>query len=94
METMGDVLLVIDLQNGVCFNEEQTIDHLAALTELVNKRMEQYANEKRPIIFVQHCDEELMTGPPLGRLFRKLIRPSRPHILSKKHMPMPFIRQN
>lgn len=59
METYADVLIVIDLQNGVCYSGE----HLYNLKDLLNKvnnRIALYRKLHKPIIFVQHCDEELV----------------------------------
>lgn len=37
---MQDVLLIIDLQNGVCQTNDQTIDHLSELLLFVNQRIQ------------------------------------------------------
>ena len=57
---LADALLIIDLQNGVCHQEDQSIDHLEQLVLTVNSLIHNYS--ERPIIFVQHCDEELVEG--------------------------------
>lgn len=59
---MADVLLVIDLQNGVCNENGSTIDHLQELLTFVNQRIDRYRAAARPIIFVQHEDEGLIYG--------------------------------
>ncbi|MGF9700382.1 cysteine hydrolase family protein [Paenibacillus sp. MABNR03] len=59
MGTSADVLIVIDLQNGVCFSGEHLFD-LDNLLSRVNSRITLYRELHRPIIFVQHCDEELV----------------------------------
>ncbi|PWW08739.1 nicotinamidase-related amidase [Paenibacillus cellulosilyticus] len=61
MEICADVLIVIDLQNGVCCSEE----HLFGLEQLlstVNERISSYRKLNKPIIFVQHCDEDFVHG--------------------------------
>jgi nicotinamidase-related amidase len=61
LKTFADVLIVIDLQNGVCYNEEHLFE-LDSLLLKVNKRISVYRKSLKPIIFVQHCDEELVPG--------------------------------
>ncbi|GMK38891.1 amidase [Paenibacillus sp. CCS19] len=61
MGASADVLIVIDLQNGVCYDSE----HLFGLDRLlakVNDRISLYRKLHKPIIFVQHCDEDLVPG--------------------------------
>ncbi|MBD3920400.1 cysteine hydrolase [Paenibacillus sp. PR3] len=61
METCADVLIIIDLQNGVCYDNE----HLFGLDKLLaktNERISLYRKLNKPIIFVQHCDEDLVPG--------------------------------
>ncbi|PHB19695.1 cysteine hydrolase [Bacillus pseudomycoides] len=59
METCADVLIVIDLQNGVCYSGDHLFDLRNLLTK-VNNRIALYRELHKPIIFVQHCDEELV----------------------------------
>ncbi len=42
----ADVLLIIDMQNGVCRYEDQTIGNLDHMIEEINKRIAEYASEK------------------------------------------------
>lgn len=59
-----DALLVIDLQNGICF-QSGNIYHYDDLIKLVNQRIDDYANENKPIIFVQHnADDFLIKNTP------------------------------
>lgn len=59
MDTCADVLIVIDLQNGVCYSGEHLFDLQNLLTK-VNKRISSYRKSNKPIIFVQHCDDDLV----------------------------------
>lgn len=59
METCADVLIVIDLQNGVCYSGDHLFNLQNLLTK-VNNRIALYRELHKPIIFVQHCDEELV----------------------------------
>lgn len=64
MVTSADVLIVIDLQNGVCYSGDHLFELQNLLTK-VNKRIALYRKLHKPIIFVQHCDEELVPGEEL-----------------------------
>ncbi|MEE6449124.1 cysteine hydrolase family protein [Gottfriedia acidiceleris] len=64
MNNCADVLIVIDLQNGVCYSGEHLFE-LETLISKVNKRISIYRELNKPIIFVQHCDEELVPGEEL-----------------------------
>lgn len=59
MDTCADVLIVIDLQNGVCYSEEHLFD-LQNLLAKVNNRISSYRKLNKPILFVQHCDDDLV----------------------------------
>lgn len=56
---MKRALIVIDLQNGVCYGEQQLF-HLDEMIVRVNQRIETYRNQRAPIIFVQHEDSDLV----------------------------------
>lgn len=51
MDTCADVLIVIDLQN---------------LLTKVNKRIPSYRKSSKPIIFIQHCDDDLVPEKNFG----------------------------
>ncbi len=61
----AEALIVIDLQNGVCKTGIR-IENLDTVVQGVNQRIAQYRKAKRPIIFVQHNDEELVAIPRRG----------------------------
>lgn len=61
MEIYADVLIVVDLQNGVCYDGNH-LDDLNNLLNRVNRRIALYREIHKPIIFVQHCDETLVPG--------------------------------
>ncbi|WP_201004837.1 cysteine hydrolase family protein [Paenibacillus glycanilyticus] len=84
METSADVLIIIDLQNGVCYNKE----HLFGLEELlfkVNERISLYRKLNKQIIFVQHCDEELIPGEELWAIDAKLDVQEQDFLIKKIH---------
>lgn len=71
LEDFADVLIVIDLQNGVCYGKEHLFE-LENLIMNVNERISLYRELQKPIIFVQHCDEELVQGEEPWAIIDKL----------------------
>ncbi len=58
---LADVLLIIDFQNGVCKGSTPVADLRNCISK-INKRIEMYRQSEKPIIFVQHNDNELVKG--------------------------------
>lgn len=56
---MADVLMIIDMQNGVCRNT-QPVANLNQVVSGIKKRIEVYRSKNKPMIFVQHNDEDLV----------------------------------
>ena len=54
----SDALIVIDMQNEVCAG----IYRREELIEQINQRILTYRKAKKPIIFIQHNDDELING--------------------------------
>lgn len=52
----SDALIVIDMQNEVCAG----IYRREELIEQINQRILTYRKAKKPIIFIQHNDDELI----------------------------------
>ncbi|MEG0471058.1 MAG: cysteine hydrolase family protein [Solibacillus sp.] len=71
MDTCADVLIVIDLQNGVCYSGDHLFD-LQNLLVKVNNRIALYRTLHKPIIFVQHCDEDLVPEEELWLIHANL----------------------
>lgn len=84
MGTCADVLIVIDLQNGVCYNGEQLFDLKSLLTK-VNNRIALYREANKPIIFVQHCDEELVPEEEPWAIHAKLDVKEKDFFVRKTH---------
>lgn len=84
MKKNDDALLVIDLQTGVCLRETKPIDHLSELISLVNTRIQDYADRNRPVIFVQHQEEELITDSPAWQIIPQL-NTSNAYFIEKTH---------
>ncbi|MBC1473625.1 cysteine hydrolase [Listeria grandensis] len=57
----SDVLVVIDLQNGVN-SADYPLVNLENVLHGVNQRIGNYRHAEKPVIFVQHVDEELVIG--------------------------------
>lgn len=75
-----DVLLVIDVQNGlqeaVGFNE---------LIDRINQRIDAYRHTQRPVIFIQNVDSELPYGSDGWQLVKALHRQSSDRVMLKYH---------
>ncbi|RJX40544.1 cysteine hydrolase [Paenibacillus pinisoli] len=84
MGNCADVLVVIDLQNGVCYNKEHLFELDKLLTK-VNDRISLYRKLDKPIIFVQHCDEDLVPGEELWAINKKLDVNAQDILVNKTH---------
>ncbi|QNK60920.1 cysteine hydrolase family protein [Paenibacillus sp. PAMC21692] len=84
MGNCADVLIVIDLQNGVCYNKEHLFE-LEKLLAKVNERILFYRNLDKQIIFVQHCDEELVPGEEHWAIHAKLDVQAQDFLINKIH---------
>lgn len=85
MEKKKKALLIIDLQNGVCY-QEQPLHHLNELLKRVNQRIKSYREAGRPIIFVQHNDEDLVQGTKTWQLHPDLqALPATDYFVQKIH---------
>ncbi len=82
---LADALLIIDLQNGVCYQDNRSTDHLSQLIPMVNSLICNYSDQKRPIIFVQHCDEELVKGTTAWEIISELHTEKGTHFVNKTH---------
>ncbi|EEK71521.1 Isochorismatase [Bacillus mycoides] len=84
MDTCADILIVIDLQNGVCYSEEHLFDLQNLLTK-VNKRISSYRKSNKPIIFVQHCDDDLVPEKELWAIHTDLDVQEQDFFVRKTH---------
>ena len=84
MKVNADVLIVIDLQNGVCFSGEHLFDLQNLLTK-VNNRIALYREHQKPIIFVQHCDEELIPEEEVWAIHADLNVQEQDYLVRKEH---------
>ncbi len=84
MDTCADILIVIDLQNGVCYSEEHLFDLQNLLTK-VNKRISSYRKSNKPILFVQHCDNDLVPEKELWAIHADLDVQEQDFFVRKTH---------
>lgn len=84
MGNCADVLIVIDLQNGVCYNKEHLFE-LETLLAKVNERISLYRKLHKQIIFVQHCDEDLVPGEEPWAINAKLDVQAQDLLIKKIH---------
>ena len=84
MKELSDALLIIDLQKGVCF-EDKRIDHFAELVTLINQRIQLYREQSKPIIFIQHRDDELIPQTTAWEIIEELDRKKLDTIIQKTH---------
>ncbi|TLQ04024.1 cysteine hydrolase [Pediococcus stilesii] len=81
---ISDVLLVIDLQNGVC-HSKRDIDHLSELVENTNNIIQSYRIARRPIIFIRHHEEGLEQGSSAWQLLPEIDQQPTDIFLGKTH---------
>lgn len=84
MNTSADILIIIDLQNGVCYGETHLFD-LRNLITKVNNRISLYRGLQKPIIFVQHCDEELVPEEKTWAIIDNLDVKEQDYFVRKTH---------
>ncbi|MBJ8200218.1 cysteine hydrolase [Bacillus cereus] len=84
MVTCADILIVIDLQNGVCYSGEHLFDLQNLLTK-VNKRISSYKKLNKPILFVQHCDDDLVPEKELWTIHTDLDVQEQDFFVRKTH---------
>lgn len=89
----ADVLIVIDMQNGVCYYEDQVIGNFDQIVPRINERIEEYASIKKPIVFVQHIDDYLEKGSKKWEILPKLNSSRGDSFVEKKH-PNSFYQTN
>ncbi|TDL38293.1 isochorismatase family protein [Macrococcoides bohemicum] len=82
--TTADVLLVIDMQNGVCFEDGNIYDY-DGLVERINDAIEAYHKENKAIIFIQHDDEGLVRGTEAFDVVKDISTELGTHKIYKTH---------
>lgn len=87
----ADVLLVIDMQNGVCHYEDQTIPDFNSLVSGINERIETYTSDSKPVIFVRHTDDYLIKDSEKWQIIPELDKTQAHYVIDKNH-PNAFYR--
>lgn len=85
MTNICDVLLIIDLQNGVCNDGDNSIHHLSELVSLVNDLIQKYKKHNLPIVFVQHNDADLIKNSESWQIFKGISYDSNAFYVDKTH---------
>lgn len=78
-----DILLVIDLQNGV--NVNNRLYQIDSIIPQINARIADYRTNHKPILFIQHIDKDLIVDSPSWQLLDALDHQQHDHYLSKTH---------
>ncbi|MDZ7836039.1 MAG: isochorismatase family protein [Alkalibacterium sp.] len=81
----AEALLVIDMQNGVCHYEDQSVGNLDDLIKKINDRISDYAAEERPVIFLQHTDNYLEKGSQKWDIIPELTKLDSALFIEKRH---------
>ena len=89
---MSDVLLVIDLQNGICKGTPE-IYNFESVIKIVNQRIKEYRETNKQIVFIQHNDEDLVAGSDNWKLVSDL-QLLTDDITIQKTSPNSFFRTN
>ena len=84
MIQLADALLVIDVQNGVCY-EDNKIFNYDELINNINKRIDQYKKENRKIIFIQHVDDILVENSTEWQIVPDLDTSKGDYFINKTH---------
>lgn len=77
---LKDILLVIDVQNGL-----NSAANFGELVTKINQRIDQYRQAHRPIVFVQHVDEDLPYDSQAWQLATGLHRLPADRVILKYH---------
>ncbi|WP_414045350.1 isochorismatase family protein [Macrococcus equi] len=82
--TKADALMIIDMQNGVCFENGKIYDY-DGLVKRINYAIEIYHKENKPIIFVQHEDKDLVQGTEAFDVVKDIASELGTHTVYKTH---------
>ncbi|GAB6093043.1 isochorismatase family protein [Furfurilactobacillus curtus] len=84
---LTDTLIVIDLQNGIIGNHPD----LPAFLTRINQRIVEYRKAEKPILFIQHNDQEIKYGTIAWQLITGLDRQQTDIVIEKCH-PNAFLK--
>ncbi|WP_278558083.1 cysteine hydrolase family protein [Limosilactobacillus vaginalis] len=81
---MTKALLVIDLQNGVCYKSKE-IFNLKSLIKLINERIAFFRAQDLPVVFIQHESSLLLKGSTEWKLISELNYQRNDFYINKTH---------
>ncbi|UOF06113.1 cysteine hydrolase [Lactiplantibacillus plantarum subsp. plantarum] len=81
---MADVLIIIDMQVGVC-RGSQPVANLATVIAGIQQRITSYRAQNKPIVFVQHHDADLVTGSADWQMIPELPIEATDIVVQKTH---------
>lgn len=81
---MADCLIIIDLQRGL-HTDEAPLYRLDNVLRITNERIADYRQQKRPIIFVQHEDQELVPTSEAWKLMEQINNRGSDYYIAKTH---------
>lgn len=81
---MADVLIIIDMQVGVC-RGSQPVTNLATVIAGIQQRITSYRAQNKPIVFVQHHDADLVTGSADWQMIPELPIEATDIVVQKTH---------
>lgn len=82
-DTMADALLVIDLQNGVVAGGDARF--LASMVAKINCQLSLYSQNGKPIIIIQHNDDQLVQESQAWKVIDELQIPANAYFIQKTH---------
>lgn len=68
---ISDALLIIDMQNGVCYDNKPILN-LDKIVAAMNKRIAEYKNQNKLVIFIQHNDDDLVANTKAWQIIPQL----------------------
>ncbi|CUS25781.1 hypothetical protein FC70_GL000825 [Paucilactobacillus oligofermentans DSM 15707 = LMG 22743] len=80
---MADALLVIDLQNGVVAGGDAR--YLISMVAKINNQINLYSKNGKPVIMIQHNDDQLVQGKQAWKVIDELQVPANAYFIQKTH---------
>lgn len=83
--SQADALIVIDMQNGVCFYEDEKLFDLDTIVPKIDDLISDYTVQNKPVIFVQHMDDYLKKGSKEWEIIAELNTEEANYFVEKTH---------
>ncbi|AYE39144.1 cysteine hydrolase family protein [Companilactobacillus zhachilii] len=88
MPELADALIIVDMQKALQYSY-----NFNGLVHNINDRISQYRQSNKPIIFIQHNDQDVVRGSDLWQLSGKLDKQKEDIVVEKFH-PNAFYQTN